>query len=178
MSNGMQVPRGGDSDQKRIQALVADLDDRDGFHRQEARLELVQMGEPAVSALIAALQDPSEQMRWEAAKALSEIGDPDAVPALISALEDPSFGVRWLAAEGLIALRERGLAPLLEALIHHSDSTWLRQGVHHVLRTMATEYNLHGTLAPVLKALDDYEPELEAPAAAAKALKELDKERV
>jgi HEAT repeat protein len=67
------------------------------LRRQEARLELVQTGEPAVSALIAALQDPSEQMRWEAAKALSEIGDPYAVPALISALGDPSFGMRWTA---------------------------------------------------------------------------------
>jgi HEAT repeat protein len=177
MSDPMKVRQVEKVEQKKIESLVANLNDKDGLRRQEARLELVEIGEAAVAALIAALHDPSEHVRWEAAKALSEIGDPQAVPALIMALEDPSFGVRWLAAEGLIAVRERGLAPLLEALIHHSDSTWLRQGVHHVLRTMATEYNLHGTLALVLKALDDYEPELEAPAAAAHALKTLRAER-
>ncbi len=49
----------------------------------------------------------------------------------------PNLGIRWLAAEGLIGLGEAGLRPLLEALVHHSDSAWLREGAHHVLKALA-----------------------------------------
>jgi hypothetical protein len=168
------VTSGPAADPVTIGRLVAALADDDRVTRQRARESLVDMGKPAVAPLTEALAVSSERVRWEAANALSEISDPTAAPALVKALEDSSFGVRWLAAEGLISLGREGLSPLLEALVEHSDSAWLRQGAHHVLRLLAEE-GLHDHVASVLKALEDIEPAIEViqPAKAAlDALKE------
>jgi HEAT repeat protein len=153
------------ADQATIHALIAALSDDDGLTRQRARMALVDIGEPSVAYLIEALADKPERVRWQAAKALSKIGSPAAGPALVHALEDKSFGVRWLAAEGLIALRHQGLVPLLEALVDHSDSAWLREGAHHVLHTLAEE-GLRPEVSPILAALEDIEPTVECPGAA------------
>lgn len=159
-----------------IAEFVAQLGHENGLQREKARSALVDIGHPAIDPLVQTLRSADERVRWEAAKALSQIGDPQAAPALVRALEDPSFGVRWLAAEGLINTDRAGLAPLLDALVHHSGSAWLREGAHHILRTLAIQENLHDLLAPVLAALDDTEPALEVPPAAQKALDRLEKE--
>ena len=167
-----RVPLSDPSDPDTINELIAILGDYDGLARQRARHSLVSIGQPAVPALVEALTDPNGHRRWEAAKALGAIGDPSAAPALVRALEDWDFGVRWLAAEGLISLKRAGLAPLLQGLVHHSDSTWLREGAHHVLRSLI-DRDLHDLIAPVLAALDSVEPVLETPPAAQAALKAL-----
>lgn len=159
-------------DRAAIDSLIANLRSHDGLVRQRARESLVAMGSEAVASLLQLLPDPSDHVRWEAAKALSEIGDPRAASALVAALEDESFGVRWLAAEGLIGLKRDALAPLLEALEEDADSIWLRQGAHHVLRMLA-EHGLHDQLAPVLAGLESIEPEIDVPLAAQKALETL-----
>ncbi len=153
-----------------ISALMAVLADNDGSARERARRSLVAIGKPAVTPLLEALRDRHEHVRWEAAKALSQINDSAAAPALVSALEDKSFGVRWLAAEGLIAMGRHGLLPLLQALMEGPDSAWLREGAHHVLRTLAGDENLHAQLKPLLAALEDVEPAVEIPRAAHEAL--------
>ncbi len=160
------------ADQATIQALIAALSDENGLARQRARWALVDMGEPAVAPLIQALADKRERVRWQAAKALSKICSPAAGPALVRAVEDKSFGVRWLAAEGLIALRHQGLVPLLEALVDHSDSGWLREGAHHVLHTLAEE-GLRDEVSPIVAALEDIEPTVECPGAAEIVLNKL-----
>ncbi len=155
-----------------IRTLMDVLCDRHTLKRQRARLSLVDIGSPAVPYLVQALEDPDSEecTRWEAAKALSDIGDPAAAPALVNVLgQDELFGIRWLAAEGLIALGRKGLVPLLNALIQRSDSTWLREGAHHVLRTLAQE-GLYAQVAPVLVALEDIEPAVQVPPAARAAL--------
>jgi HEAT repeat protein len=159
-----------DDNSATISNLIDRLDDPHGLKRQQARWELVSIGKPAVPALLELLKDQREGVRWEAAKALSQIGDPDAAPKLVEALDDDNFGVRWLAAEGLICTGGRGLIPLLRALERHSDSKWLRDGAHHVIRSLVGEPTLHDTLAPVLRALEGIEPVLEVPPAAEKAL--------
>jgi HEAT repeat protein len=162
----------GHADPAAIRALMDVLCDRDTLKRHQARLALVDIGSPAVPYLIQALEDPDaeECVHWEAAKALSDIGDPAAAPALINILgQDEHFGIRWLAAEGLIALGRNGLVPLLNALIRHSDSAWLREGAHHVLRILAGR-GLNAQVAPVLTALEDIEPAVEVPPAARAAL--------
>jgi HEAT repeat protein len=174
-TNKSNVGRASAADQATIGALIAALADDDGLVRQRARESLVDMGEPAVAPLIEALTDPNDKVRWEAAKALSEIGSPAAASALVRALRDKSFGVRWLAAEGLITLEREGLTPLLQALVQHSDSIWLREGAHHVLRILAGK-GLYAQVAPVLAALEDTEPVLEAPLAARAALGKLAQE--
>ena len=154
-----------------IPALIATLAGNDGLERQRARESLVDIGKPAVAALIEVLAAPDSNyhMRWEAAKALSDLEDPEAASMLVNALEDEDFGVRWLAAEGLIALGRDGLSPLLKALVKRSNSTSLREGAHHVLR-MLDDAELHYQVAPVLAALEDVEPILEVPVAAHAAL--------
>jgi HEAT repeat protein len=154
-----------------ISSMIADLARDVPLVRVSARESLVAIGGPAVPALIEVLGDSNKHVRWEAAKALSQIGDPAAAEALVKTLEDELFGVRWLAAEGLIALGRDALKPLLQALIERSDSDWLRQGAHHVLHELA------GTgledVRPVLAALEDIEPSIEVPPVARATLDEL-----
>ena len=169
---GHQSAALGHADPAAIRALMDTLCDRDTLKRHRARLLLVDIGSPAVPYLVQALEDPDaeECVHWEAAKALSDIGDPLAAPALIDILgQDEHFGVRWLAAEGLITLGRNGLVPLLNALIQRSDSAWLREGAHHVLRTLAGR-GLYAQLAPVLAALEDIQPAVQVPPAARASL--------
>jgi HEAT repeat protein len=157
-------------DRERVHALLSKFKDPDGLVRQEARSSLVAMGPAVTPYLVKSLADPSHRVRWESAKALSELHDPAAAEALVDALDDDTFGVRWLAAEGLIELNEQGLKPLLSALAEHSESVWLRDGAHHILRTLAN-HGLHDQLAPVIEALEGIEPSIDAAVAAKRALK-------
>ena len=159
------VPRGASSDAGTLSSLVAELSKKDGAVRERARQSLVAIGAPAVTYLVEALANRNELLRWEAAKALGEIGSPAAAPALVAALEDEVFDVRWLAAEGLIALRGEGLVPLLRALVERSDSLWLREGAHHVLHDVSRG-RLEDVLRPLVAALHDIEPSVEVPFAA------------
>jgi HEAT repeat protein len=156
-----------------ITTLVDQLGDHDGLKRQKARASLVSLDGSAVPSLIKALSDPSRDVRWEAVKALGDIADPSAAPALVEALEDERFGVRWLAAEALIALGPgAALPPLMQALSRSSDSVWLRQGAHHILRTLARD-GLPQSVQPVLSALEDVEPAVQCPPLAERAGKSL-----
>jgi HEAT repeat protein len=158
------------TDRAGIDALIADLSSHDGAVRQQARKSLVAMGSRSVVSLLQLLEDPKHQVRWEAAKALSDISDPMAASGLVAALEDESFGVRWLAADGLIAMGRDALPPLLEVLKEDGDSLWLREGAHHVLSMWAAEHGPHDPVTPVLTALESIQPDIDVPLAAKKAL--------
>ena len=81
----------------------------------------------AVPALIAALSDPEEYVRWEAAAALGIIGPgaKDAVPELTKALADKNFSVRRNAAEALgnIGPAARSAFAALQKATNDSDAT-------------------------------------------------------
>lgn len=174
---GRRDDTGGDVDRATIGSLIGDLASKDGIVRESARLGLVAVGRPAAGALIKLLAVRNRQVRWEAAKALSQIVDPTAAPALVKALEDEEFSVRWLAAKGLIALRSKGLPPLLRALIKRSDSGFLLHGAHHVLRDLVRRGVSKDVVQPLLAALEDVEPSLEVPPAARAALDALPRTR-
>ena len=87
-----------------VETLIATLSSRNDKAREGARHTLVAMGKAAVPSLIEALKNKNTLMKWEAAKALGEIGDPETAPVLVKALEDEELDVRWLAAEGLIKM--------------------------------------------------------------------------
>jgi HEAT repeat protein len=171
-----------------LERLIAELGSRDDIVRVRARRSLVAKGKTAVPLLIRALEDENNTMRWEAAKTLSEIEDPEAAPALVKALEDEMFEVRWVAAEGLAKMNMKGLKPLLHALTEHGDSVLLREGAHHVFHDL-TKGALKKYLTPVLAALEAIEHEggipwvpthsqrLEVPQAALQALEMLEKEK-
>jgi HEAT repeat protein len=155
-----------------VASLVVALGDKDVLTRQAARERLAAIGSPAVPALARALGHRRSVVRWEAAKTLEDIADPSAAPSLVTALEDRDAGVRWLAAEALIAIGREGVPPLLNALIERSDSEWMREGAHHVLRHFIHQ-PWGKRLAAVLKAIEGIVPHLEAPLAACVALRAL-----
>jgi hypothetical protein len=157
---------------KAITALVDTLTSADGVERQAAREQLEEIGRPAVPFLIRALQSPSEYARWEAAKALGAIADPSAAPALVNTLEDTKAAVRWLAATALIHLGCDALVPLLRRLEGNSDSIWFRDGAHHVLSSLIRD-GVADEAIPVVEALENIEPSIEAPIAAYHVLQDL-----
>jgi HEAT repeat protein len=169
-----------------LDTLIETLSSRNDKAREGARLALVAMGKAALPSLIEALNNQNPLVRWEATKALGEIGDPEAAPTLVKALKDDDFGVRWLAAEGLVSLNIKGLKPLLEALQYGGDSALLLEGAHHVFHDLA-KGALRKTLVPLLAALETLEPgeavpwvarhdfSIEVPWAARRALEMLEK---
>jgi HEAT repeat protein len=157
-----------------IKSLIADLASKDGVARVKARRQLVAYKAWSVAPLIKTLSNENDWVRWEAAKALSQIGNRASIQALLEALSDKKFEVRWLAAEGLIRIGHKAIVALLEALAKHSDSYWLRKGIHHVLHDM-NKGKLRKVLRPVLVALEGPEPSLEVPLAARSALDALTK---
>ena len=157
-----------------LSSLIAKLASDDGVARVKARRQLVAYKARAVAALIEALSDDRHWVRWEAAKALSQIGNQRSTQALLEALSDKEFDVRWLAAEGLIRIGRKSVGPILAALVGDPDSRWVREGIHHVLHDM-NKGDLGQVLRPVLAALEGSEPTMEVPLAARSALKELTK---
>ena len=156
--------------------LVADLNCNDSMKCLNARLALVERGPEAVPYLVEALKTGKDFVPLEAAKALGNIGGPQATWALIDALEDARFDVRWVAAEELVRIGPDAIKPLLKALIEKADSLFLRQGAHHVFSdTEDPQKRL--LLGPVLAAIDDDVPRLEVPVVAKKALDKLESKR-
>jgi HEAT repeat protein len=116
------------------ESLMFALESGDGMIRQKARKLLVVLGRPAVSLLAKALVDSkSNQVRWEAAKALGAIGDSGSIPALVKALGDDDSDVAWLAAAALKKFKKIAWQPVLQALMEDgTDGVVLRQRAHHV----------------------------------------------
>jgi HEAT repeat protein len=136
-----------------IAALIETLGSHDGALRHRGRRALQEIGEPAVPALIDATTHAHHRVRWEATKALGHIGDPQAAAALVQALGDEDSGVRWLAAEGLATLGPPGWEAMLRALVVDPEDVLLRNGTHHVLRSLADTREAEA-LRPVLESLD------------------------
>jgi HEAT repeat protein len=137
-----------------VEGLIYVLSSRDGLLRQSVRRSLIAIGEPAVGLLIQALGSKERNVRWEAAKALEEIGDPAAARALVERLRHDKFGIRWIAAEALIKFGKQGLDPLLSELLRDPNTGFLKDGAHHVLYTLSQkDTSLHDILMPIVSAL-------------------------
>jgi hypothetical protein len=81
---------------------------------------LLNLGEPAMEALIAGLDDKDAGLRWQCVLALGETGDGHAVEPLARALKDKDMRVREAAAQALGKIGDnRAAGALVEAL---SDS--------------------------------------------------------
>lgn len=158
-----------------IASLIADLASQDGITRVRARRSLADIGHAAVGPLVEALDSQRDWVRWEAAKTLAQIGDPSVTQTLINALSNEKFEIRWLAAEGLIHIGDKSVRPLLKKLIERSDSLFIREGAHHILRDLP-ESKFREILKPVSRALEDVEPSLEVAVAAQAALNAIDKQ--
>ena len=155
-----------------IGSLIEDLNCDSRIKCLNARRALETRGQDAVLPLIEALQHGKEMAPMHAAKALGKIGGPAAVRALVGALDNDDSGVRWAAAEALIAREHEAVKPLLTALIENNNSQFMREVAHHVFSEIDEE-PAKSVLAPVVKALQEGVPELEAPLQAKIALRSL-----
>lgn len=103
-------------DERVLDPLMVQLKS-DEFH-DYASDALVELGQPAVERLVAALKDKDEQVRKQAIIALGEIKAPSAVDPLIEMLKDEDWFTRLSAAAALEEIRdERGreaIKPLLK----------------------------------------------------------------
>ncbi len=161
----------GDED-PRIRQAIESLGDFNDARRSQARNTLVHIGKPAIPGLVKTLEHANHLVRWGAAKALAEIGDPSTAGALVKVLEDDVFDIRWIAAEGLIGMGILGLEPLLRALIEHADIASLRESARHIIHGLS-EIGLCSLVTPVLIALEEFEPEVAVPPAAQLVLNNL-----
>ena len=152
---------------------VAALSSEEDQVRTRARNSLVAVGKEAIPLLVEALKNPNSLVRWEATKALSEIGDKSTAPALVKALEDDDFDIRWLATEGLTKMDVGGAIPLLHALMEDPRSVSLREAAHHVLHNLA-KGELRECVAPVLAVLEGMSPPAEISLVALRAKEKLE----
>ncbi|MBN1690988.1 MAG: HEAT repeat domain-containing protein [Dehalococcoidia bacterium] len=153
-----------------IDTLCSLLGSKDGVTRSKARAALVDIGRPAVKALVGALKDRNQTVRWESAKALGQISDPKSIDALIAALQDRLFDVRWLAAEALIGIGDKAVGPILQTIVDNPDSEEVREGAHHVLHDLRASRYLD-ILKPVIASMEDVTFTLDIPLEAKKAIK-------
>lgn len=116
-----------------IQNLLQKLEDKDGFEREEARKELVKIGEDSIPYLLDLSNDPKHILRWESIKALAEMKNESLIPFLLEKLKQDESDVRWIAAEGLCKMGKPVLVPLLKAILEDTDSVFLLSGAHHVI---------------------------------------------
>jgi HEAT repeat protein len=159
---------------ERIAELIAALGSGRWRERRDARDTLEALGFAAKPALVEALHSPDDQLRWEALKILSELDDRSLAPTFVDALAyDRNEGNRWVAAHALISLGPVVLRPLLQALVQHSDSAFLRSGAHHVLKSFR-KHGVDDLVDPVLEALEHFDPMVHVPIAAHRALDIMD----
>lgn len=142
-----------------IKKLINLLSGEDGIARQKARHQLVEIGEPAIDYLIELQYSSNHQARWEAIKAIGQIGSDEAIPVLINSLEDSKFDVRWLAAEGLIEIGKSAIKPVVNAFLENHDSAFIKEGLHHVLKEMKREGKFADQYDLINSLEDTYEEE-------------------
>jgi HEAT repeat protein len=84
-----------------VAPLVVLLSDPSAYVARLTSDALAQFGQPATEPLIAALREGDAVARAGAARALSSIQPPEAIPALCAALDDPSAAVTYYAEQAL-----------------------------------------------------------------------------
>ena len=113
----LRQPPADEGTQKRIAALIGQLGDKEPFVRDSVVTTLAEIGPPAVTLLINAMEDEDWVIRQGASQALGRIGDPQAVGSLIIALADKNQWIRQYAAEALGLIGDtQAVEPLVEAL--------------------------------------------------------------
>jgi HEAT repeat protein len=88
--------------------------------------------------LIAALGDEDSSVRADAAEALGELGDPQAVDPLIAVLDDEDVFVRLAAVEALGKIGEASAVPALTKALWQSGETPLGESLADVQTAAAT----------------------------------------
>lgn len=140
-------------DERALEALSVALSDEHLAVREAASTALVRFGAAAHEVLVAALQNPSDDVRWLAANALDRLGwKPPHDEA----------GVNYLIARGqwdkCTAMGDIALQPLIGALHHWADE--IRKGAAWALAHLGAS-----AVEPVIAALKAESPPTRASAA-------------
>lgn len=145
-----------------IASLTASLEDESVEVRQAAALALVQLGdtEAARDALLAALSDPSPDVRRDVIYALGEIEDPRSFDSLVTLLSDSASDVRRAAAWALGELDDaRAVEPLVRVL--GDQSAEVRRAAIQALG----ELDAPQAVAPLMAQMQDLEADVRRSAA-------------
>jgi HEAT repeat protein len=129
------------------------------------------MGGLAESTWIIALRHPDSHVRWHAARALGQFGDPRAVDVLAQGLFDENHAVRWATAQVLASLDAAAIPAILKTLAEHPLDEQYRQVVYHALHAMPAAQTQE-YLRPLLHALSGASAAVEAPCVAQRILSE------
>ncbi|GLV56596.1 hypothetical protein KDH_34350 [Dictyobacter sp. S3.2.2.5] len=140
-----------------VPELLETLHSADEFVGTQIFQALVQIGGPAVPALIAECSSLSAWTRWHCVRALGEINDARAVPVLARSLNDPDHGVAWMAAKELIQFGKLTVVPTLQVLMTSDTSPWLAETGSYVLHQLYLRYRkLQPYLAPLVQEMQQF----------------------
>ena len=140
-----------------INSLIKKLKSNDERELDAAMEKLEKIGEPAIPALIEALQDKNLLVRQSAAKVLGYIGSP-VIPALAKALKNLDAGVRRSAASALgrIGIEAKTALPQLVPLLQDSDAGVRRSAAYAVGNIGVEAKTALPQLVPLLQDSDVY----------------------
>ncbi len=145
-----------------IAGLIASLAAHDNAGKRNSAIEaLVQIGVPAVDAMLKALDTTDADVRKFLVDTLGEIRDARAVPALIQALQDTDQNICVAAAEALGKIGDRRAVEPLIAGLKRTDRGWLDYASAEALGEIGDERAL-GPLLAALGRSSLREPVLEA----------------
>lgn len=105
----------------------------------------------AIEALIAALKDPDEEVRFHAAQTLGFTDESRAVKPLISALSDVAHNVRWISARALGYLGDLTAVPVLISVLKDDPHEKVRAGAADALGEMGEAI----AVQPLLYSMND-----------------------
>lgn len=142
-------------DSSAIPALMGALtgDQYSGI-RWKAVEALTKIGPDSVPPLIEVLKNPDPDIRWKAAVALGEIGDPRGIDPLVKLLDDSDRFVRSRAAYALIHIGPPAV-PSLSGALNNPDAT-VRLGVVGVLGKIGDPQ----AISALINALADRSPDV------------------
>ena len=148
--------------------LLALTMSRDELHREASRA-LNNLGPLAKSVWIEALDHPDKHIRWEAARGLGRLGDARAVDILAGGLLDQNYSVCWATSDALAHLGTQAIPAILTILSEHRLNEPSRNAVYHALYGVFSA-STQTYIEPLLDALREPAPEIEAAAIARRLL--------
>jgi len=149
------------SQEKNVNQLIQDLQDKRNIVRREAADALTNMGKPAIQHLFPLLKSENSDIRQRAAYILGSIREPIAIDPLICALEDPAYLVRAEAGRALSKIGASAVEPLIAVL--QNNNSHGRGSAAAALGRIKDER----AVGPLVTALKDRDSELRSQAATA-----------